>query len=118
MAKEETVERAVAHPKIYLRVDGRLQRVAPGTKIPVTEAQIKTSGTKLVDPSGAKQLKDGKLTEGEAEQLAALKAENAALKESDNVQAVQQLGQQLATSQDEAKKLKAENAALKKAAKK
>lgn len=50
MAK--TVERVVTHPKLYLAVKGKLQHIKAGTKITVTEDQLKGGlGRKTADPS-------------------------------------------------------------------
>ena len=114
---------------------GRLQHVEKGTPLTVSVAIAKKLGAKLVDPSQAEKLVDGKMVEStdnataeqlasaregleaQATQLAAAQSEIAALKESDNVQATQQFAQKLAAEQEKTKKLKAEVDKLKKAAK-
>ena len=98
----KTVKRIVVHPKLYLRVDGKLQRVPPGTEVTVTKAQAESLGKKLADPADAKRLKDGELTSGDeggnAEQLEAAQGE------------ITMLTEQLEAAQGEAEGAKAETA--------
>ncbi len=62
MAK--SVKRVVVHPKLYMAVDGKLQRIPPGTEITITKEQCERFGDKVADPSGRKKLKDGKVSSG------------------------------------------------------
>ena len=48
---DKKVKREVAHPKLYLRVGGKLQHVKKGTQLTVTEGQAARLGAKLVDPA-------------------------------------------------------------------
>lgn len=70
-----TVKRIVVHPKLYLAVEGKLQRVPPGTEITITKEQCERFGSKVADPSKQKKLKDGKVTEGGGSDLEAAQAE-------------------------------------------
>jgi hypothetical protein len=75
---DKKMKRIVAHPKLYLRVDGKLQLLPKGTEITVTKEQCEALGKKLMDPAEQKKLdattKGSKLTEGgEAESAAVTK---------------------------------------------
>ncbi len=74
MAK--TVKRIVAHPKLYMSVDGKLQHIPKGTELTVTGAQCESLGTKLMDPAEQKKLdataKGGKIVEGSSVETEAL----------------------------------------------
>lgn len=98
---EKTVKRIVTHPKFYFAVGGKLQKIAVGTEITLSEKEAERLKKKVADPSKVKLLEDGKLVEKGASSPAD--------------KALQQVGQQLAASQEENKKLVKENAALKKA---
>lgn len=90
--KEKTVERVVRHPNFYMNVEGKLQAVAPGTTVTLTEAQAEKHAGKLTDVSTAKKLDengaevkaDPAITEtlqAMQAQIDALKAENRELVE-------------------------------------
>ena len=97
---EKTVKRIVTHPKFYFAVDGKLQKLPVGTELTLSSDEAERLKGKVADPSKVKRLEGGALVaKGEAG------ADNKAL---------QELGQQLAASQEENKKLRGENAALKK----
>ena len=61
---DKKMKRIVAHPKLYMSVDGKLEHIPKGTEVTVTKAQCGSLGKKLMDPEEAKKLKDGKLTKG------------------------------------------------------
>ena len=48
----------VVHPKLNLRVDGKIQRVPIGTILELTEAQLKAFGPKKVVKAGEKKALD------------------------------------------------------------
>lgn len=53
----------VVHPKLNLRVDGKIQRVPIGTTLELTEAQLKAFGPKKVVKASEKKVinvSDGK----------------------------------------------------------
>ena len=128
MAK--TVKRVVRHPNLYLRVEGKLQRMKVGTELTLTEKQCKDLGDKVSDPSQRERVdtttKDGQrieggVTESEAvkemtEQLAASQAETETAKaetEKVKAEATEALTKQqtdLNTSQAETETAKAETA--------
>lgn len=123
---EKTVKRTVVHPKLYLRVDGKLQRVPVGTEITVTKAQAKSHGAKVSDPSKASKLDDGKMSDGatESEAVAALKAELATSQEATATAAaelaetqngLQQMGEQLQAAHTATAEVTATNKELVKA---
>lgn len=108
----KTVTRVVTHPKLYMSVDGKIQRLTVGREITLSAGAAERLKGKLADPAKTDRIEDGKTVPGgEDERLTEAQAEIAALKKSNGTEAVQQLGQQLAKAQ-------AEIAALKKAAKK
>ena len=84
MAKEKTVKRIVAHPKLYMRVDGKLQHIPKGTELTLTEGKAKDMGAKVLDPKEAKKLdataEGGALTKGEGTESEAVKELAAELK--------------------------------------
>lgn len=67
------VKRIVAHPKLYLRVEGKLQHIPKGTEVTVTKDQCEKLGARLMDPAEAKKLKGGKLTKGDESESEAVK---------------------------------------------
>lgn len=61
MAEAKKIKRVVKHPKLYQIVDGKLQKVAPGTEVQVTERKLEKSGKKFADPSERQSVVKGKL---------------------------------------------------------
>lgn len=78
------VKRIVAHPKLYLRVEGKLQHIPKGTELTLTKEQAESLGAKVLDPKEAKKLdataKGGALTKGEGTESEAVKELAAELK--------------------------------------
>ena len=66
MTSKKTVERVVAHPRYYQKVDGKNTHVPVGTTVTVTEEQAKKAGSKLVAPGSAKVLQGGQLVDSVA----------------------------------------------------
>lgn len=97
---EKTVKRIVTHPKQYFAVGGKLQRMAVGTEVTLSEKEAERLKRRVADPSKVKLLEGGKLVDKGAV--------------SGGGNALQELGQQLAAAQDDVKRLTTENAALKK----
>lgn len=118
MAK--TVKRTVVHPKLYLRVDGKLQHVKKGTEVTITKEQCENLGAKLADPAKQKKLdttaEGGQASEGAAPESEVVKQLTTELKEAkSDAKKAQMALQKVATDLDAATK---EIAVLEKAAKK
>ena len=58
MAGDKKIKCEVIHPKLNLRVKGKLQRVPVGTELMLTEAQMKAFGPHKVQEAGKKQVLD------------------------------------------------------------
>ena len=58
MAGDKKIKCEVIHPKLNLRVDGKLQRVPVGTELTLTEAQLEAFGPHKVREAGKKQVID------------------------------------------------------------
>lgn len=113
---DEKMKRIVAHPKLYMRVEGKLQHIPKGTEVTVTKMQCEALGKKLMDPAEQKKLdattKGSALTAGtEAESEAVTKLTTdleAAEAETGKVtEALTATAAKLDTAQKEVKALKA-----------
>lgn len=62
MAEKMTHE--VLHPKLYLRVEGKLQHVEAGTELNLTKDQAKALGSKVRSLTEKKQLSSSGKNEG------------------------------------------------------
>ena len=58
MAGDKKIKCEVIHPKLNLRVEGKIQRVPVGTKLDLTEAQMKAFGPHKVREAGKKPVID------------------------------------------------------------
>ena len=58
MAGDKKIKCEVIHPKLNLRVKGKLQRVPVGTELMLTEAQLEAFGSHKVRKAGKKQVLD------------------------------------------------------------
>ncbi|MCK4758732.1 MAG: hypothetical protein KAT69_01715 [Candidatus Aminicenantes bacterium] len=56
MAGDKKIKCEVVHPKLNLRVDGKLQRVPVGTELMLTEAQLEAFGPRKMRKAGKKQV--------------------------------------------------------------
>ena len=65
MASEKKVKRVVGHPRLYLSVGGKLQRVPEGTEVTVAESQGERLGKKLTNPGAIKKVEPDDATKGD-----------------------------------------------------
>lgn len=104
---EKTVKRVVTHPKLFMKVEGKLQHVPQGTELTLTDSQADALADKTADPAELKKLDS---TSGEGRIIEGSEAETKALQ--DMATQLHQANEGLATAQQENEALKNANGEL------
>jgi len=60
MSNQDEVKAIVVHPKLFMRVNGKLQHVKPGTELALSKKQAEKLGKKLKIATPARTVAVGK----------------------------------------------------------
>lgn len=114
---EQKLKRVIKHPKLYMRVNDKLQRMKVGTPVTVTKDQARRLGAKLADPADQKEVDVSGADVKEAIAKAATESQQAEKAKADAAEAVKKAEAATVKAKKETAEAKKANADMQKAMK-